>query len=260
MNPLMTRSARKVCVLLVGLLLTVTSCLGNALEVSGEPVSDTDIQLLPPVCKLIMVDVPGIHMGGGGNSTKFGHLLNKPEYVIARQTPHFHHYCWALVNKMRYFRADSAKRRNFLFSRIMDDTDYVLRNSPKDWPFFYVVLLNQGLMMMLQGDYKGSIAKAEEALRQKPDEERAYALEFDVYMRMQDNNSAISAARKGLEKNPGSEMLRRRLTKLGVHLPPKPLAAEPASSSPPDTAGDSPGTVHSHESGTAGSGSPAYGE
>lgn len=221
-------SAPKLAIIPLTAMLLFIAIRAYALDVSGKPVPEADIQLLPPVCKLILIEMPGIHQGGGNTSTKYGYLLDRPEYQMAKNNHHLHHYCWSLINRMRYFRAKSAGERDFWFSRIMDDTDYVLQNSPRSWAYFHVILLEQGLMMMLQRDYKGAVAKAEEVLKYKPDDEQAYALEFDAYIDMQNREKAIAVAQEGLKQNPRSQILLRRLQGLGITL-----VAPAAASGPP---------------------------
>lgn len=206
---------------LAAIMLSCVVSISNALDLDGKSVPEQDIQMLPPVCKLILVEMPGIHQGQGNiYSKKYGYLLDRPEYRMAKNTPWLHHYCWALINKMRYFRANTDTERTFWFSTIMTNLDFVLARVPKDWPYSHILLLEQGFMMMLQNDYAGSLEKAKEALEHNPNEQRAYALEFDDYMAMKDKKKALDAAEEGLKKDPSSKILRKRLEQLGVALPP----------------------------------------
>lgn len=206
------------------------------LRIRGENATGADIVTLPPVCKLIMIERPGIHgpVGQGDHPE----LFERPEYRLAKGNIHLHHYCWALISKQRYFRASSAGQRNYYFSQFMGDIDYVIKNSSESWPYFYVMYIEQGSMLLIRGDYPASLAKADMALKQKPGEETAYALKFDIYMAMGDKKKAIESAQEGLKANPASKRLRKRLLQAGVKLQPQePVVdvAKPSDTPPTDT-------------------------
>lgn len=204
--------------------------------IRGEPLLATDILSFPPVCKLIVVDMPGIHHGAGNRPLiEHAPLFERPGYEMGVHNSHLHHYCWALVHKNRYFRARGAIQRNYYFQQFMGDIGYVLENTKKDgnnWPYFHVLLIEQGEMLLIREDYAGSLAKANEALAKKPDAEKAHTLKFDIYMAMGDKKKAIEAGQEGLKMNPGSSRLRKRLMSLGVSLPP---LAEPDPIAPEQT-------------------------
>lgn len=215
----------------------------NALEVRAEAVPESDIAVLPPVCKLILVETPGAHHGSGRRPLeKHAALFDRPGYEMGKANPHLHHYCWSLIHKQRYFRAKSATERDFRFRQFMGDIDYVLKNSDKDWPYFHVMLLEQGGMLLLRGDYPHALAKADDALRLKPGEEKAYTLKSDIHEAMGDKKKAINIALEGLEKNPASKALRRRLVRLGANIPEFLETSKntvPNGITPPDTASES---------------------
>jgi hypothetical protein len=208
----------------------------KTLMIRGEPLLATDILTFPPVCKLIVVDMPGSHHGAGNRPLEqYAALFERPGYEMAAHNPHLHHYCWALVSKQKYFRARGAIQRNFYFKQFMGDIDYVIENTKKngiDWPYFHVLLIEQGEMLLVREDYPGSLAKANEALAHKPDAEKAHTLKFDIYMAMGNKKKAIEAGQEGLKTNPGSHRLRKRLMNLGISLPP---LAEPDLVAPEQT-------------------------
>lgn len=206
----------------------------KTLMIREEPLLATDILSFPPVCKLIVVDMPGAHHSASHN-LEHAQLFERPGYEMGAHNGHLHHYCWALVHKNRYFRARGAFQRNHYFQQFMGDINYVLDNTKKDgnnWPYFHVLLIEQGEMLLIREDYPGSLAKAEEALAHKPDAEKAHILKFDIYMAMGNKKKAIEAGQEGLKMNPGSSRLRKRLMNLGVSLPP---LAEPDPIAPEQT-------------------------
>lgn len=230
---------------LAGLLISVSSY--AEVSVRGETLTPAELQVLPPVCKLIVVDIPNAHLGAGtGPLTQYAPLFNEPRYQMAKNNIHFHHYCWALVSKQRYFRERDKNKRNSYLSQFMGDIDYVLRHTEKSWPYFDVMLVEQGQMQSILGNYAAAISKANEALRYQPKSELAYTLKTDAYKNMGNKTAAIATAKEGLEKNPDSTRLRKRLTGLGQTVPPiaehKSAPVEPAKET---TGGDAPPTTTS---------------
>lgn len=218
---------------LVGLLVSVPGF--AEISVRGEPLTASEIQVMPPVCKLIVVDIPNAHLGAGsGPLAKYAPLFDEPRYQMAKNNIHFHHYCWALVSKQRYFRERDKNKRNHYLSAFMGDIDYVLRHTHKGWPYFDVMLVEQGQMQAIIGNYTAALSKANEALRHQPNSEIAYTLKTDAYKNLGNKSAAITTAKEGLEKNPDSSRLRKRLTNLGHPVPP--LAARPQAESPKESA------------------------
>lgn len=191
-------------------------------SVRGESVSASDMAVLPPLCKLIMEN-EGIHHSVG--QVKNAAVFEQPQYHMAKGNEHIHHYCWALISKQRYFRERSPAKRQYYFREFMGDINYVLKHSAKSWPYFDVMLAEQGQMLMIRGDHQAAIQKANEALTKKSDSEAAYLLLFDANKAAGNKSAAIKAAQTGLEKNPDSDRLRRRLVKAGVAVPPRPAPA-----------------------------------
>lgn len=207
--------------------------LAETIIVRDEPLQSSEIQTMPPVCKLIVVDQPGVHNGAGrGPLTQHAALFEDPRYQMAKNNIHLHHYCWALVSKQRYFRERDKNKRKHYLSQFNGDIDYVLQHSDKSWPYFDVMLVEQGQMQMILGNYDTALAKADQALKFQPNSEHAYLLKTDAYKNMGNKTAAIAAGKQGLEKNPDSARLRKRLERLGQTVPPlaerKPLTTENA--------------------------------
>lgn len=221
-------------------------------SVRGQPLTAAELQVMSPMCKLIVVDVPNAHLGAGtGPLAKYAPLFEEPRYQMAKGNIHIHHYCWALVSKQRYFRESSKAKRDSYLAQFMGDIDYVLKHSNKSWPYFDVLLVEQGQMQMILGNFSTALAKANEALKYKPGSEIAYVLKTDAYKNMGNKTAAISAAKEGIEKNPYSTRLRKSLTRLGQVAPPMPEATPPVaeSASPQDPA--SPDSASGTPSATA---------
>ena len=207
--------------------------LAEIVSIRGEPLQASEIQTMSPLCKLIVVDQPGVHHGAGNGPLKeHAPLFEEPRYQMAKNNIHIHHYCWALVSKQRYFRERDKNKRKHYLSQFNGDIDYVLQHSDKSWPYFDVMLTEQGQMQMILGNYGAALAKADQALKYQPNSEAAYLLKTDAYKNMGNKTAAIAAGKQGLEKNPDSTRLRKRLMRLGQTVPPlaerKPLVTENA--------------------------------
>jgi hypothetical protein len=185
--------------------------------VRGEPVSEADIAALPPVCQLIMKN-KGINQVVG--QARNAELFSRPEYHMVKGNIHLHHYCWGLVEKQRYIRARTRAEQDHYFNQAMGDIGYVISYSDKDWQYFHVMLVEQGTLLQLRGNYPASLTKAAQALQYKPDYEAAYILKLDVYKAMGNQKAAVATGLEGLEKIPNSVALRKRLARLGQSVPP----------------------------------------
>lgn len=240
MNTCLSFPARTKSVGMLYLLGLFTAIPGYAeVSVRGQPLTAAELQVMSPMCKLIVVDVPNAHLGAGGRPlAKYAPLFEEPRYQMAKSNIHIHHYCWALVSKQRYFRESSKAKRNSYLAQFMGDIDYVLKHSNKSWPYFDVLLVEQGQMQMILGNFSAALSKANEALKYKPSSEIAYVLKTDAYKNMGNKTAAISAAKEGIEKNPYSTRLRKSLTRLGQAVPPMPESMPPAAdnASPQDPA------------------------
>lgn len=218
--------------------LSILHAHASDLAVRGEPLSTSDIQTWPPVCKLIIIEIPGSHNGAGSGPLKqHAPLFEESRYQIAKNNPHIHHYCWALISKQRYFRERDKNKRNSYLSQFNGDIDYVLQHSDRSWQYFDVMLVEQAQMQAILGNFSVAITKANEALTFKPSSEAAHVLKTDAYKNLGNKTAAIAAAREGLEKNPDSTRLRKRLKDLGQTVPPlaerKPAAPENATPKDP---------------------------
>lgn len=205
---------------LLGLSIATVS-FAQAIMVRGETLKASEIDTMPPVCKLIVVDMPYVHLGAGAGPIKeFASLFEEPRYQMAKNNIHLHHYCWALVSKQRYFRERDKNKRNHYLRVFNGDIDYVIQHSDKSWLYLDVMIVEQGQMQMILGNYRAALAKADQALKYQPNSEHAYLLKTDAYKNMGNKTAAIAAGKLGLEKNPDSTRLRKRLERLGQTVPP----------------------------------------
>lgn len=196
---------------------------------------------MPPVCKLIVVERPMIHLGAGdGPLAEYAYLFEEPRYQLAKGNPHIHHYCWALVSKQRYFSASGKTKREYWYAQYKGDIEYVLRRTNKNWPHFDVLYLELASMHMIRGEYLSGIQKADGALKYNPWNEKAYIFKSDAYKHMGKKDLAIKFAQEGFSKNPESSPLRRRLKSLGITPPESPIKSENIVESNPEIENQTP--------------------
>lgn len=216
-----------------------TGGLAQAVMVRDETLKSSEIDTMPPVCKLIVVDIPYAHLGAGAGPIKeYEPLFEEPRYQMAKNNIHLHHYCWALVSKQRYFRERDKNKRNHYLTLFNGDIDYVIQNSDKSWPYLDVMVVEQGQMQMILGNYGAALAKADQALKYQPNSEPAYLLKTDAYKNMGNKTAAIAAGKLGLEKNPDSTRLRKRLERLGQTVPPLVERKQPPANDAPTKESD----------------------
>jgi tetratricopeptide (TPR) repeat protein len=218
-----------------------------AIDVRGELTSDADIAALPPVCKLILVQRKNIHMTVG--QREHPEIFMRPEYNIAQGNPHLHHYCWALVEKLRYFRATNETKKAYYLDQFMSDIDYVIQNSRNDWRYFDVMYLEQANMLFVIGEYDQALLKVQDALKKNQQNANAYALLSDIYNAKNNKKEAIAVLQDGLNYSPYSALLRKKMEDSGATPPPLPatdveagnstdLSKTPVSSAAPKTSAD----------------------
>lgn len=212
-----------------------------SIDVRGEPLTSAEITVMPPVCKLIVVERPMIHLGAGdGPLAEYAYLFEEPRYQLAKGNPHIHHYCWALVSKQRYFSASGKTKREYWYAQYKGDIEYVLRRTNKNWPHFDVLYLELASMHMIRGEYLSGIQKADGALKYNPWNEKAYIFKSDAYKHMGKKDLAIKFAQEGFSKNPESSPLRRRLKSLGITPPESPIKSENIVESNPEIENQTP--------------------
>lgn len=212
---------------LAGFLLAVSQAAHAAFATYGGKITESDKLSLPPVCRLILFEKPSAHQPEGQRVN--GELFNRPEYRMAKNNIHLHHYCYGQLSKHRYFTIiNSAKRAEFA-GHFQSELDYVLRNSDKDWPYFDQLYFEQAEMLFYTGNNIQAISKAFQALAITPGHTKAHALLSDIYIKIGKRDMALKQLHEGLATNPYSKLLRRKLSELD---PKDPILAQPLPAPP----------------------------
>jgi hypothetical protein len=215
-----SRAAKTLTPLLAAL---VFSCPADAAKRFGT-ITESDKLTLPPVCKLILIENTSAHQPVG--QVQNAALLDRPEYRMAKGNIHLHHYCYGLINKNRYFNGRTPQERRDFLNETIGEIDYVLVNSPKEWPYFHQLFFEQAEMFFLAGDLQKALLKANNSLNHRPTFDKAHALISDIYVKQGKKEQAIQQLHRGLEADPSSKRLLRSLRDLN---PKDPLLAKNAS-------------------------------
>jgi hypothetical protein len=193
--------------------------------VDNKKISQAEINSLDPVCKLILIERPGIHAPVSQRINK--DLFNKPEYEMAKDSVFLHHRCWALVYKHRYLSSRNTSQKNHNLAGYYADMGYVLQNSPIDWKFRPQMLVEVGTTRLLEGAHSKAIPLALEAIKFNKQFSDAYVLLADAHLKLNNISLATKAIQDGLEENSSSKPLRRRAAQLGIKIPDlKPTTSE----------------------------------
>jgi len=186
----------------------------------GEPISLQDAKSLSPVCLLIYAQ------SGTGTqwytTLKNSPLLDRAEYVIARNAVSYHHVCWAEVSRSRYYRAKSETTRKRYLLSIAGNYEFMTAHPeylPIGWPHMAEMFLEIGKARSLLGQHKEAINAFIKALNLQPDSENVY-ITLSNYMETRGaKQKALEYATEGLKHVPESKTLKRRYIKLGGKEP-----------------------------------------
>lgn len=118
---------------------------------------------------------------------------------------HYHHYCWAVLYARRAERLAAESRFNY--GRVVDNLDYVIRNSDPDFALLPDVYVQKGEAL----DELERRAEAEAAYRNaihaKVDYVPAYVALAQHYIEARDVDAARRTIEEGLKYDPSSKTL-----------------------------------------------------
>ena len=216
---------------LVAIFLSISVHASGAAVVRGEPVTPAEAASLVPVCKLILIEKPNAHIDHIAQKQNAA-LFDRPEYRMAKNAIHLHHWCRAAVLRDRYFNADSPLKKRGYKADFHDEMDYVIRNMGPDWPYMPLMHVENGEMYLLEKKYGEAATEALSAIYQTPTFARGHVLLVNAYSAMGQKNKALEAATEGVKYNPTSGSLKRLYDEMGGAKPyPEPYA-KPAEATP----------------------------
>lgn len=185
--------------------------------VNNEKITQKEISLMDPVCRLILIDKPGIHLKKHMSGRE---VLNNPQYEMALNAPFLHHRCWALIAKQRYFSTSDKGKKSQHLSAFNGDMQYVVNNASKSWKFLPQIYTELGQMSLLLRHYKSAISSANNAINTSRTYVDAYVLLSDAYRGL--GGSEVQAKKyilEGLKIEPGNKQLMRRAKILKLAIP-----------------------------------------
>ena len=207
--------------LLIGILGSITSA--QAAVVRGETVTAAETAAMPPVCRLIVVEKPNAHIDQYAQR-KNAALFDRPEYRMAKNATHVHHWCRAVISRQRYYAARTQQQRRAYMGDFYDEMDYVIRNMDPAWPYMPMMHAEKGEMYLLDKKYAEAMNNALSAVKLNPAYARGYVLLVNTYIGMGQKDKALEAATEGIKRNPSSSALKKMYDDLGGV---KPYPAEP---------------------------------
>ena len=197
---------------------------GQAAVVRGETVTAAETATMPPLCKLIVVDKPNAHIDRYAQQ-KHAALFDRPEYRMAKNAYHVHHWCRAVISRMRYYAARSEQQRRAYMGDFYDEMDYVIRNTDPAWPYMPMMHAEKGEMYLVDKKLPEAMNQALSAIKLNPAFTRGYVLLVNVYTAMGQKDKALEAATEGVRNNPASNALKKMYDGLGGAKPyPAPIA------------------------------------
>jgi hypothetical protein len=206
--------------------------------VDDRKISVSEAMVLDPVCRLILVEKPGVHLYEWQKANAA--LFERPEYAMAKNAEFVHHRCWALLHKFRYFQAKEKNEKKRLVGLFHQDMRYVLNNAPQGWKYIPQILVEQGEMYLLLKDIGQAMQNATRAMGIDQDYGPAYGLLAEGHQVLGNSAKALELITEGLRRDPDSKALQRRYTRLGGKPPfpepyPRIVEARKAKQPPPST-------------------------
>lgn len=200
----------------------------QAAVVRGETVTAAETAAMPPVCRLIVVEKPNAHIDQYAQR-KNAALFDRPEYRMAKNATHVHHWCRAVISRQRYYAARTQQQRRAYMGDFYDEMDYVIRNMDPAWPYMPMMHAEKGEMYLLDKKYAEAMNNALSAVKLNPAYARGYVLLVNTYIAMGQKDKALEAATEGIKRNPGSNALKKMYDDLGGIKPyPAESTATPA--------------------------------
>jgi len=192
-------------------------------KVKGTPITLSEVTAMPPPCRAIgMGEINGVFWAGAMKQNGTLALLDRPENVMAKGAPWFHHYCWGMLDKQRAFASVEASKRAFLVKTWRSEMQYIVDWTAKqkiNWEYMPVIYSEIAESYIQDKDYPNAIGSASKAVELNADFTRGYMLLADIYERIKDRAKALVAVTEGLKRAPTSKALQRRYKEFGGSMP-----------------------------------------
>lgn len=195
--------------ILIGLSLLVPSPAS-----AGMVMSDAEFAILPEYCRQ-------------KSNVSARHSASNPAYFSQGSGGSYvgslHHYCWALVNLTRSYRAGiTNQERKSILSNVVADIDYVFNNHPVtsgNSALFSEMYGTRGQALLRLGNIRAAESSFQEAFKLDPQNWRAY-LQWAIYLHQEGRNKeAFKVTVEGLENTPDSRALKSLQSEIKGYLP-----------------------------------------
>lgn len=222
---------------LAGIILLFASPSFAAYAITGS-----ELMVLPSFCRQL---TPGNFAPDAKR-----YRVNAPEPTWMQ---HFQHYCHGLKSNVRASKALNKTDRNFNLNAAVGEFDYVLTHTqpiPRYFSYLAMVRVDLGRTYIHMGKTNDAIMQFTKASRLRPDFTVAYLELIDVYIKINDRDKALNAAREGLTHSPESKALQTSYRELGGKLPyPTPAQSTTANETEQKTAHSTPSASADQEKG-----------
>lgn len=149
-----------------------------------------------------------------------------------------HHYCWALINASRAKHAGvTTAQRDHLYTKALDDVNYMLTNTPSDFPLRPELHVKAGDYLIELRRPAAAAEHFDRAASIKPDYWPAYTRKAELYMSLSLWQRAREAVESGLSVLPADPRLLAladRLARRGLPVQPRPRGT-PDSTAPTES-------------------------
>lgn len=123
-----------------------------------------------------------------------------------------HHYCWGLAKLHRSHRIGLApKERTFLMKSAIDEIDYVIQHSPRNFVLRPEIITKRGYILLMLGQYVEAEENLKTAMKEQPTYWPPYGYLSDVYLKQGKTDEARAILQKGLKVAPNAKGLRNRM-------------------------------------------------
>lgn len=188
-------------------ILLLVCCFGPSLSQAYDPSwpRDSELPLLPPYCKSLLID--------GAGSPEY----NRWASTLGDGFGHSHHYCAGLnfvnrANKTFGNKKDQAQ----LLIQALNEFDYVIEHAPSTYVLMPEVLVQKGRALARLKKTAEALVVFQKALELNPDYPAGYTSLSDQYKEMGNIEEAKKTLQDGLARLPDSKVLLRRLNEFDV--------------------------------------------
>jgi tetratricopeptide (TPR) repeat protein len=152
----------------------------------------------------------------GPRAEKWGNNSSHPEVarwisVFGSDYKHMHHYCITLqaINQARFSMDEKKRASSYLLA--MNNLEYMEKAVAPNFVLWPEMLLNRARIEEGRGNIPAAIQSLQKAIAHKADYPLPYAELADIYKKLNMTTEARNVVEAGLEANPGSHLLQRRL-------------------------------------------------